>query len=141
MKWGEGLLFAALIYPQRYNSYKIFQHIKKSEIRLWVNPPIQIHANCIILVNLIIEENFHVPMHPQWLFYTPLNYPIFTFFPYRVLTSIGLKYLTSLGLKNMNLTVALLLLILKGYPVNMILYKMMCSGSHLASYPYMTGEG
>lgn len=81
-------------------------------MRTGKDSPVKMHADRVIVLNVLVEEAFHQSMSSQRLFYFALHTLIDTLRPIFVLISIGRKYFTSLGLKNIYLTVALLLLIL-----------------------------
>lgn len=57
-----------------------------------------------------------------------------------VMSSIGEKYFTSVGLKNIILTIALRLLILKGYPHRIILFNNTLKGLGGKSSPLATNS-
>lgn len=81
-------------------------------MRTGKDSPVKMHADRVIVLNVLVEEAFHQSMSSQRLFDFALHTLIDTLRPIFVLISIGRKYFTSLGLKNIYLTVALLLLIL-----------------------------
>lgn len=81
-------------------------------MRTGKDSPVKMHADRVIVLNVLVEEAFHQSMSSQRLFDFALHTLIDTLRPIFVLISIGRKYFTSLGLKNIYRTVALLLLIL-----------------------------
>lgn len=92
-------------------NYKVIR-INGSEKCLRIDSIVQIHADRVILFDLLIEKYLHHAVHSQRFLDTTLNYKISTLNPIFVLTSIGLKNLMSFGSKNMYLTVHRLLFIL-----------------------------
>jgi hypothetical protein len=72
------------------------------------------HADCVIVLNLLIEKYFHEAVSAKRFFYFALNILIHTLKPILLRTSTGRKYLTSWGLKNMKRTVERRLFILNG---------------------------
>lgn len=69
-------------------------------MRKGVHPSVQVQANCIVVLDRLVEETLHQPMSAQRLFYFTLNQRTITRRPILVVISTGLKYFTSLGLKN-----------------------------------------
>lgn len=72
------------------------------------------HADSVVVLNVLVEEALHEPVGPEGFFYLALSEKKSTRRPSLVRRSIGLKNFTSLGLKNMNRMVERLLLILNG---------------------------
>lgn len=95
---------------------KLFYYttVTTSEESLGEHSLVQVHAYCVVVLYVLVEQAFHQSMRPERLLYFTLYNHQCTLRPSLVRSSIGLKYLTSLGLKNMKRIVDRLLFILKG---------------------------